>query len=158
GLYSAALTAFLIDSYKTLTQDPNDYVAQLLFQVVSLNESVNVSNRATGPIRAPGEGFVRPPRTRWVNGLWFTSLVLTLSVALLCILAKQWLYEYDRTIFERTVTTHHWVRRHVLHSEGLKTWRVPVLISILPTVLHLALFLFIAGLAVFLFDIDHSIS
>ena len=35
--------------------------------------------------------FVAPGSARSINGLWFASLVLSLSTALLCILIKRWL-------------------------------------------------------------------
>ena len=30
----------------------------------------------------------------WVNGLWFTSLALSLTTALIAVLTKQWIHKY----------------------------------------------------------------
>ncbi|KAF9062898.1 hypothetical protein BDP27DRAFT_1480334 [Rhodocollybia butyracea] len=57
----------------------------------------------------------------WVNGLWFTSLAVTLSVALFAILTKQWLRQYMSIITgssrERT-----FIRQ--FRFDGLKKWHV----------------------------------
>lgn len=30
----------------------------------------------------------------WINGLWFTSLALSLTTALMAVLTKQWIHQY----------------------------------------------------------------
>ncbi|EJD41492.1 hypothetical protein AURDEDRAFT_29088, partial [Auricularia subglabra TFB-10046 SS5] len=95
GLFSAVSTAFIIESYKTLQPDYTQYLANTLFDVLNTR---NVSGdldlrRLTLP--APS-AFTSSPASFWINGLWFTSLVMSLTVALLCILAKQWLDEYNK--------------------------------------------------------------
>ncbi|KAJ7342961.1 hypothetical protein DFH08DRAFT_703286, partial [Mycena albidolilacea] len=91
----------------------------------------------------------------WVNGLWFTSLMLSLTTALLAVLAKQWLRQYSSFIAgsarERALIRQF---RYVSFDK----WGVQLIIGLLPAILHLSLFLFMAGLAVFLYALNHTIA
>ncbi|KAF9027386.1 hypothetical protein BDP27DRAFT_1247451 [Rhodocollybia butyracea] len=87
----------------------------------------------------------------WVNGLWFTSLIISLSVALFAVLAKQWLRQYMSII---TGTPREQALIRQFRFDGLEKWRVQSLIGLLPTLLHLALILFFAGLVIFLIPLS----
>lgn len=147
------MTSFLLNSYQALTEDSTDYIADLLFDVFS---STDNGSFPTTPLRRRGEGFTTPTSVKVVNVLWFSSLAITLSVALLCILAKQWLSEYERVVLSSAPTAQIWSRRQAYYHQGLEEWGVPVLVSILPTLLHIALFLFLSGLALFLLPFDSN--
>ncbi|EJD50451.1 hypothetical protein AURDEDRAFT_22759, partial [Auricularia subglabra TFB-10046 SS5] len=88
GLFSAVSTAFIVESYKLLQVDNTEYIAIALYLSLTGN---NTSAIALAP---PGANFKALGSSRWINGLWFSSLVLSLAVALLSILSKQWLEEY----------------------------------------------------------------
>lgn len=68
GLFSAVLAAFLIETRKGLEEDLLDKILQEL--------------------RKSEDAFKATPMSKWVNGLWFTSLSLSLASALFVILAK----------------------------------------------------------------------
>lgn len=108
---------------------------------------------STVPVESP-EDFQRPPVTRSVNALWFLSLSLALIVALLSILAKQWLNEYTRRMRKHVASHRQWVWRHLVFNAGLDKWGMNVFISALPVLLHAALFLFLIGLSVSLSELD----
>ncbi|KAK0436743.1 hypothetical protein EV421DRAFT_1682476, partial [Armillaria borealis] len=83
----------------------------------------------------------------WVNGLWFTSLSLSLSTALVTALAKQWIHQY---VSVPSSTPHDRVRvRHVRYM-SLQDWYIPMIIGLLPVLMHTTLGLFLLGLAIFL--------
>lgn len=83
----------------------------------------------------------------WVNGLWFTSLTLSLAIALFAVLAKQWLRQY-MSIVTGTPRERAFIRQ--FRYDGLKKWHVPTIVGIIPVVLHLSVIMFLVGLAVFL--------
>ncbi|KZV91448.1 hypothetical protein EXIGLDRAFT_615663, partial [Exidia glandulosa HHB12029] len=88
GLFSAVATAFVVESYKLLQPDNEAYIASALQALV-------LAANGTRPLPALAPAQSSPSSlSRWINGLWFTSLMLSLTVALLCILVKQWLGEY----------------------------------------------------------------
>ncbi|KAF8906123.1 hypothetical protein CPB85DRAFT_1173384, partial [Mucidula mucida] len=86
----------------------------------------------------------------WVNGLWFTSLVMSLFTALISGLVKQWLYHYT-IIPSGTPRERSCIRQY--RYRGLQLWHVPAIIGLLPVLLHLALALFYVGVALFLIQI-----
>ncbi|EJD44868.1 hypothetical protein AURDEDRAFT_166050 [Auricularia subglabra TFB-10046 SS5] len=158
GLFSAVSTAFLIESYKALQPDYTQYIATFLYAAVA-------TRNLTGDMLPPLDAILSPDRfiqtssiQRWTNGLWFSSLVVSLAVALLSILVKQWLDEYDTHTTFSSPSLKYWARRHHVYHDGLKSWGVPALISFLPLLLHLSLFLFFAGLILFLYPLDGAIA
>ncbi|KZV98422.1 hypothetical protein EXIGLDRAFT_808251 [Exidia glandulosa HHB12029] len=149
GLFSAVATAFIIESYKLLQPDSEAYTANALY--ILLN-----NNSALPP--PPSLDTSPSPLSRWINGLWFTSLILALAVALLCILAKQWISEYSARNNASAQSPRHWARRHQVYFQAMSKWPVAEFISVLPFLLHLALFLFFAGVVAFLWTLDRAIS
>jgi len=89
-----------------------------------------------------------------VNTLWFLSLTLALVVALLAILAKQWLGEYTSRMRRHISSHRHWAWRHLVYHDGLENWGMDAFISALPLMLHLSLLLFLVGLVAFLSGLD----
>ncbi|KZV85824.1 hypothetical protein EXIGLDRAFT_622593, partial [Exidia glandulosa HHB12029] len=88
GLFSLATTAFVVESYHLLQPDSVAYTAAVLYTLVS------ATNHSTGiTLPAPPNLQNASSLARWINGLWFTSLLLSLIVALLGILAKQCIAE-----------------------------------------------------------------
>ncbi|KAJ7870805.1 hypothetical protein B0H14DRAFT_2302663, partial [Mycena olivaceomarginata] len=155
GLFSAVSTAFVIESYQNLQPDFTEYTANAtLFTALTLAGSVNV----TLPVLQLPQDFIPDSGARWINALWFTSLALALCVSLLAILAKQWLTEYDSRMLAPVASQRRWVWRHLVYNSGLDTWKLPAFISTLPLILHVSLFLFLAGLVVFLWGLDKVIA
>ena len=134
--------------------DYTEYMAKALYASLAMQSPDN----STRPELENPEDFTAPSAARWVNGLWFTSLSLSLFVALLAILAKQWVEDYSSRMRSPTASTHSWVWRHVIYSHGLARWGLGGFISALPFLLHVSLFLFFAGLALFLVELDATIA
>ncbi|KDR66586.1 hypothetical protein GALMADRAFT_26637, partial [Galerina marginata CBS 339.88] len=92
GLFSAVVTAFVIESYKTLQPDPNSAVVDLLSRIATrlddppLNEVSPITSAAS---------FSPPPSSIRINILWFLSLILSLTTVLVGIITLQWLREYQ---------------------------------------------------------------
>jgi hypothetical protein len=99
--------------------------------------------------------FVADSLSRWVNGLWFTSLALSLSVALLAVLIKQWIQSYT---LSGSITPQDRVKSRQYRYLGLHVWGVPTIINLLPVLLHVSLLIFFAGLAVFLHPLNIALS
>ena len=98
--------------------------------------------------------FSSPLLARCVNTLWFLSLTLALGVALLAILAKQWLGEYKSRMRRHVGSQRQWAWRHLVYRKGLEKWGMDAFISTLPLMLHLSLLLFFIGMVVFLTNLD----
>ncbi|KAJ7637987.1 hypothetical protein DFH06DRAFT_1002001, partial [Mycena polygramma] len=87
ALFSAILTAFLVESYKSLTPDSGDSTVQLLVQI---SQQLAASANGSTIHLAPPTPF-KPTVTSFVcNALWFISLGFSLACALIATLIQQW--------------------------------------------------------------------
>ncbi|KAI0698834.1 hypothetical protein C8Q76DRAFT_633871, partial [Earliella scabrosa] len=160
GLFSAVLTAFNVQSYTLLAPDPQDRLLDTLQQIsaqlgsFSINPSF-VNSTAPAVFQTP----VPPPRAPrsavWLNTLWFSSLIFSLSAASLGIMVKQWLNEYSAGLSGPSQQTAR-LRQRRLNS--LTKWRVGWIVAILPILLQIALVLFFSGLLVLLWDLNDVVA
>jgi hypothetical protein len=104
----------------------------------------------------PAASFTAPTWSVWVNGLWFMSLVISLTCAVLATLLQQWARRYLRLAYPR-YSPHKRARIRAFYANGVERFHLQKLVELLPALLHISLFLFLAGLAVFLFNVNLSI-
>ncbi|TDL14156.1 hypothetical protein BD410DRAFT_757353, partial [Rickenella mellea] len=99
GLFSASLTAFIIESYKKLSRDSGDATVALLAQISSqLSNGTNLGIPTPSPANTP---FQPTPSAVIVNILWFLSLALALVCALCATMVEQWARNYLQLIERR---------------------------------------------------------
>ena len=91
-----------------------------------------------------------------MNALWFLSLVISLTCALLATLLQQWARRYLK-ITQSRYSPHKRARIRAFFAEGVEKCLLPWAVEILPTLLHISLFLFFAGLVVFLCSVNLTI-
>ncbi|GJE97493.1 hypothetical protein PsYK624_137140 [Phanerochaete sordida] len=162
GLFSAFLTAFVVQTYPMLADDDSSTTNQLLAL------SVAMQIRATGTIipttvnstltsLIDTQPFSPGASARAINILFFLSLVLSLSAALFGILAKQWLREYLRWNSPLALP-----RENVLvrqdRIEAWEAWNVAAMISSIPALLEIAMILFLCGVVVLLWTLDNLVA
>lgn len=150
------MTAFIIDSYKTLSPDSGFQTVQLLTQLVTKNYTVS---RGFINSTAPSSTlpFEPPPHALTINRLWFSSLILTLATASIGILIKQWLREYkgvNTSMFAGLLAR---IRIRQLREPTLKKWKVFEIAGALPLLIQTALLLFFVGMCYFTRSIHVSI-
>ena len=100
--------------------------------------------------------FSPPNYAIWVNALWFLSLATSLTCALLANLLQQWARRYLRVTQSR-YSLHKRARIRAYLAEGGKKLHLLWTVKTLPTLLHISLFLFFAGLVVFLWNVHLTI-
>ncbi|KAJ8085412.1 hypothetical protein PM082_004228 [Marasmius tenuissimus] len=137
GLFSAVVTAFTIESYQWLSEDPSDQNIAILTQISTQLNDRNVSAFEPTP-------FVPSPSVVRINVFWFLSLILALVDALFGLMCKQWLREFRRPT--KTRTPEQWLSLRCFRSESFERWHVPSFLAALPIILEMALFCFFAGL------------
>ena len=153
GLFSAIVGAFIIEFYKKLSSDSGDQTVALLQQISrQLPNSPNIpySNTANQP-SPPGTAMI------WVNALWLISLVLSLTCALIATLLQQWARRYTETPKNTSSPRHH-ARVHSLLLAGTKLYKIPLIVELLPTLLHLSVYLFLGGLVITFHTIDKTVA
>jgi hypothetical protein len=109
-----------------------------------------MQNRTSGPYVAPA--FSPPPYAVAVNALFFASLGVVLVAAFLCMLVKGWIRELDRKLRGIPDLQKRAVIKE-LREQGLLRWRLPELITILPSLSTFPSSCFFIGLAVYLSQI-----
>ena len=141
GLFSAIVGAFIIEFYKKLSSDSGDRTVALLQQIShQLPNSPNITNSLiANQSSSPGTAMV------WVIAMWLISLVLSLTCALIATLLQQWARRYIETP-KHTNTLRHRARVRSLLLVGTKLYKIPLIVDMLPTLLHLSVYLFLAGL------------
>jgi hypothetical protein len=145
GLFSAILTAFIVEVYKGLNEDSAAVSVQILQRI-----SMQLGDSMAQHVILPGS-YTPPSRIVAVNVLWFSALILSLFTALFGILAKQWLHAYSK--WSEDALPKETLALRYFYQEGLIRWRVPEIIGILPSLLQVALLLFVIGLVIYLWTL-----
>ncbi|KAJ7153342.1 hypothetical protein C8R46DRAFT_961697 [Mycena filopes] len=150
GLFSASLTAFLIESYRSLQPDPGDSTVRLLAQIsdqlVALSQNISFVSPAP-PV------FNASPSSLVCNVLWFLSLTLSLTCALLATLVEQWAREFLHKTEKRPSPVRR-ARVFAFLYFGVRRFGLHFVVDLIPLLLHIALVLFLAGLVAFLSPIN----
>ncbi|KAK7026284.1 hypothetical protein R3P38DRAFT_2948941 [Favolaschia claudopus] len=153
GLFSAILTAFLIESYKTLTLDSGDETVLLLNQI-----SMQLSGIANGSSVhiTPPDPFIPSTSSLVCNLLWFISLGLSLSCAFIATLVGQWARDF---IYKTEMRTSPVIRARIFAYlyYGLKRFNMHAVVEVIPFLLHLSLIIFFAGLVAFLVPVNRGV-
>lgn len=90
-----------------------------------------------------------------VNTLWLLSLTLSLISAFFAITVQQWLRQLR---LPPEMPVRRAIQLLATRSDGLKTWQVPSIISLLPLLLQIAVILFLAGLFLLLQSLNTAIT
>ncbi|KAI0667083.1 hypothetical protein C8Q78DRAFT_1082590 [Trametes maxima] len=165
GLFSAILTAFNVQSYPLLQPYTPDPAVEALLRISAQLSSFSVSpgfiNSTTpSPASDIAAGNVAdqsstPRSAIWLNALWFSSLILSLSSASIGIMVKQWLNEYSSGVYG---TSRESARLRQYRLNGLVKWRVADIVMTTPVLLQFSLALFLSGLLVLLWPLNRDVA
>ena len=152
GLFSAAVATLISVSIQDIqpnSQDTSNFYLANIYQVIANPNAPSISNS----LPASPPPFSPPHYAVWVNVLWFLSLVISLTCALLATFLQQWSRRYLRVTQSR-YSLHKRARVRAFFAEGVEKLHLPWVVETLPTLLHISLFLFFAGLVVFLWNVN----
>ncbi|CAE6477319.1 unnamed protein product [Rhizoctonia solani] len=159
ALFSAVVTAFLIESYQDLSPNYEKITADGMIALIDLTRviasgKIVVDTTERSPI--PPNSDFKPTKTSIiVNTLWFSSLTLSITTALLTLLVKQWTEGY---LFGHGLTTP-CIQARIRQSryDKLRSWKTEEIVLALPIIMHAALWLFLLGLLIFLGDLHPTV-
>ncbi|KAI0294089.1 hypothetical protein B0F90DRAFT_1758947 [Multifurca ochricompacta] len=157
GLFSATVAAFIIESYKQLQPGSSDATVLLLTQISQQLAALSTGNTVSIPSGFPPQVFRPSASAVRVNSLWFLSLALSLTCALLATLMQQWVRRYLQ-VSQRWYAPYKRARIRTFFAEGVECFGLPRAVEALPALLHASLFLFFAGLVDFLININHTVA
>ncbi|KAK0448784.1 hypothetical protein EV421DRAFT_1999922 [Armillaria borealis] len=154
GLFSAVVTTFVAQTSQSLQVDYGEVTTSLLIELISVQRFA-----ANGSLvnDVPRSDLTFRPTTSdsWVNGLWFTSLSLSLATALFAVLTKQWIHQYMSV---PSGTPQDRCRVRQFRYMGLQQWRVAFIIGLLPVLMSVSLAVFLVGLILFIIPLRASIA
>ncbi|KAG8749060.1 hypothetical protein FRC14_001715 [Serendipita sp. 396] len=132
GLFSAVVSAFISQTYPMLKPDPVDTLGLMLQEL-----------RKPGSV--PEQHFVIPAYAVRVNCFLFAGLFVSMIVALLSILVKQWTRSYQRHL--AGISSPH-LRARIRHFRyyGVKRWHLAGIVGLLSIFMHFALFVSAVGI------------
>ena len=153
------MTAFVIESYKSLRPEPSEAIVHTLEHISA--QLSNVSE-AESPDSIPDSHFVPVHIAVLINCLWFASLALSLAVAFVGITVKQWIGEYTsglRSMRGRCrgqVSMKQAYARQRRH-DALSSWKVHVIRNALPAILLFSIILFFIGIVRLFITINRTL-
>ncbi|KAH9955834.1 hypothetical protein BC827DRAFT_1234983 [Russula dissimulans] len=150
GLFAAAVASFVIDSYKSLLPDSAGDTVKLLAQISQQLDGLSNGTRASI------ESSIPPPPV-FNHQLLPSCLVTSLFCALLATLQQRWARQY-LNVTQPHVATHKRARIRSYFAEGAARFHIAVAVEAIPGLLHVSVFLFLAGLAISAFNIHHTVA
>ncbi|KAH8817669.1 hypothetical protein DL96DRAFT_1504329 [Flagelloscypha sp. PMI_526] len=157
GLFSAIVATFVAQTTQSLKPD----VAQLnLLIQIEQTALLRAGGNASALNLIPSSRITTdtPTYTKadlWINGLFLTSLSLSMATALLAVLVKQWCQAYT-SVTSGSLKDKCLIRQ--FRFDGLIKWKLPEIVGSLPLLLHLAFGVFLAGLSYFVYDLNKTLS
>ncbi|PVF91767.1 hypothetical protein CPB86DRAFT_878328 [Serendipita vermifera] len=149
ALYSAVLTAFIIESMKLLQENSTDTTRDILLVITK-----QLANTSTPPFEQTP--FAVQSFAIRVNCYFFTSISCSLLAALCAVLALQWVANYDLGL--NTSSPRKRALQRQFRFMGAERWKMSNIIASLPLLIFVALFLFFVGLADWLWHVNRIIS
>ena len=146
ALFAGFLSAFLIELLGRLEPDPMDIIQDVLIYQTQM-----MRNSTLGPYVAPE--FSPPEHIVIVNALFYASLGVMILAAFIAMLIKSWVREFDRGLRAMSLPEQRAKTREFRYL-GMKRWKLPEMVGILPLLIQISLFLFSIGLLLFLFHIS----
>jgi hypothetical protein len=143
-------------SIQDIQADPQDTSN---FYLASIHQALTSSNLSNISLPPSPPLFTPPTYGIWVNSLWFLSLIISMTCAVLANLLQQWARKYLKVTRPHSTASEVRRARHcAFYADGVENFLLPWVFEALPAMLHLSVFLFFAGLVVFLWNFDSTIS
>jgi len=120
-------------------------------QDVLIYQTQMMRNSSLGPY-VPAD-FSPPEYIVVVNALFYASLGVTILAAFIAMLIKSWVREFDRGLRAMSLPEQRAKTREFRYL-GMKLWKPPEIVAVLPLLIQLSMLLFSIGLVVFLFHIS----
>ena len=157
GLFSATVASFIIESYQSLSPNSSNTTNALLAQISQQLVDMSNGTPLTNVVAQSNQPFTPTASAVRVNVLWFLSLILSLNCALSATLMQQWARRYQE-LGQRRGTFHRRGRMRAYIFDGIRRFGMARAVATMPTLLHVSVFLFFAGLVEFLFPIQATVA
>lgn len=148
-MFAAFLSAFLIKTMELLEEDKTEVMMNVMIRLSMQSANSSIEPFVLQPFRISSTAIA-------INSLLFASLGLTLSCAMVSMLVKQWIREFDRGL-RSTIDPEARALKRESRLNALLAWRLNNIVASLPLLLIIALILFFIGLTVYVWQIQRAI-
>jgi len=155
-VFSVVIAVFLTVSIQDLrpnTQDTAAFYLENIYQILA-DPNASASSAPSTLVKPPP--FLPPTYAVWVNSLWFLSMAISLTCALLATSLHQCASRYVRITQPVSCSPHKRARIRAFFADGAEELGLHWAVGSLPILLHLSHFFFFAGLLVFLFNVNQT--
>ena len=143
-----------VQDLRPRSRDDSAFYLQNIYQLLANPNAYDALHPPPFLVTPPP--FSPPLYAVWVNSLWFLSLAISLTSALLATLLHQWTRRYVTITQPLHCSPHKRARFRAFFANGVDKLHLPWLVKALPILLHLSLSLFLVGLLIFLFNVNHT--
>ena len=143
GLFAGIVSSFVIDSLKNLQENSEE---QSLGNILLIMRGGQ-----------PDSAFRPSKSDRVTNGLWITSLAITIIGSILAVLAKAWLANFVPASTSRREANYKDALRRYRLDRQAEQWGLEAVITILPFFVQMAACLFLLGLTNMVLEFDSAI-
>jgi hypothetical protein len=150
----AILVTMSVQDLRPRSRDDSAFYLQNIYQLLANPSVFDALNPPPAVVTPPP--FSPPGYAIWVNSLWFLSLAISLTSALLATMLHQWTRRYLTITQPIQSSPHKRARIRAFFANGIDKLHLPWVIEALPTLMHLSLSLFLAGLLIFLFNVNQT--
>ena len=140
ALLTAIVTAFAIDAMSNIQEDASTQLLRLLVE-----QSGQVANLPP----PPSSSIVT------VSSLWFLSIVCSLAATTWAVLSLEWCVFLTADV--RSEDYEETAEKKQRNFEAIKRWKMHLIVAFIPFVLHISIFLFLAGLWLRLRDLSRQL-
>jgi hypothetical protein len=140
-----------------LRQDPKILTQSLLAEISQQLSSPNANSSISAVIPPTQTPFSPSASVVFINSVWFLSLVLSLTCALMATLLQQWARRYLQ-IVQQSHPPHIHAHIREYFYQGARRFGLFGLAELLPSLLIVSVLLFFAGLVVFAFLANHTVA
>ncbi|EUC62838.1 transmembrane protein, putative [Rhizoctonia solani AG-3 Rhs1AP] len=159
ALFAAVATAFLIESSKRLLPDPAEASAKTLHLISQTLLAMASKDQTIQPEILPSLNktlsFEPTQHAIIINTLWYLSLSLSIATSLMAMCAKNWCHSF---ITNRQGDPWLQARRRQQKWIMIERWKMQELLLILPSLIHLSLLFFAAGLSIYVHDLNSAVA
>ena len=148
------MIAVSIQDLRPNSQDTSAFYLKQLYQLqANPNPSLPLGPSAivNPPTFSPAKYAV------WVNSLWFLSLVMSLSCAMVATSMQQWVRRYVKVTQPARCSPHKRARARAFFANGMDKFHFPWVVERLPAIVQLSVLSFFIGLLIYLFNINRVV-
>jgi Family of unknown function (DUF6535) len=149
------ITVTVVD-LKENPQDRSAFYLENLYKNQVTNQASNTSDLSLAVTLLNPPPFSPPKYIIWVNSLWILSFTISLTCAMLVSMLQQWTRRYLWITQKSRWNPHDGARMRAFFAHGVERFRFSSVAQAIPSLIHISLFLFFAGLLIYLFNINHT--